>query len=199
MEESFMQRICVYSGSNSGLRPQYKEGAQKLGQSLAKNKLELVYGGSNIGLMGTTANEVLKNNGSVTGVIPKNLFSGEIVHRNLTKLIEVKNMSERKQKMAELADGFITLPGGLGTFEELFEMLSWAQLGIHKKPIGLLNICNFFDPLIKMLEKAAEEGFMDHSNLDLILLNDNPEKLIEEMVQYTPPESTSKWQILNHK
>ncbi|WP_454054683.1 LOG family protein [Clostridium sp. Marseille-Q7071] len=188
-----MKKICVYSGSNLGSRPEYKESARLLGKILVENEIELVYGGSKIGLMGEVSSEVLKNNGKVIGVMPKALFSGEIVHRNLTKLIEVENMHQRKQTMSDLSDGFIALPGGLGTFEEFFEILSWAQLGIHKKPIGILNISNFFDPLLNMLEKTCNEGFMNKSNMKLILVSDNPKSLIDKMKAYTPPTMENKW------
>lgn len=191
-----MKKICVYSGSNLGIKSEYKEDANLLGKLLAKKNIELVYGGSKIGLMGEVSNSVLKYNGKVTGVMPKGLFSKEMVHKNLTNLIEVKNMSERKQTMAELSDGFIALPGGLGTFEELFEMFSWSQLGIHKKPIGLLNTSKFFDPLLNMLKKACMEGFMNESNLKLILVSDSPTELISLMEQYTYPTMDNKWSEL---
>ncbi|HDK7168849.1 TPA: TIGR00730 family Rossman fold protein [Clostridium botulinum] len=191
-----MKRICVYSGSNLGLRSEYKESAKLLGKILTENKIELVYGGSRIGLMGEISNEVLRNNGKVIGVMPKGLFSGEMVHENLTKLIEVENMHERKQTMAELSDGFIALPGGLGTFEELFEVLSWAQLGIHKKPIGILNISNFFDPLLHMIKNTCTEGFMNESNIKLISVSDSPSELIKQMKNYIPPLMENKWREL---
>lgn len=191
-----MKRICIYSGSNLGFRSEYKESAILLGKILSENKIELVYGGSRIGLMGEISNEVLRNNGKVIGVMPKGLFSGEMVHKNLTKLIEVENMHERKQTMAELSDGFIALPGGLGTFEELFEVLSWAQLGIHKKPIGILNISNFFDPLLHMIKNTCTEGFMNESNINLISVSDTPLELIKKMKNYVPPLMENKWREL---
>jgi hypothetical protein len=191
-----MKRICIYSGSNLGFRSEYKESAKLLGKILAEHKIELVYGGSRIGLMGEISNEVLRNNGKVIGVMPKGLFSGEMVHKNLTKLIEVENMHERKQTMAELSDGFIALPGGLGTFEELFEVLSWAQLGIHKKPIGILNISNFFDPLLHMIKNTCVEGFMNESNIKLISASDTPLELIKQMKSYVPPLMENKWREL---
>ncbi len=191
-----MKRICIYSGSNLGSKPEYKENTKLLGKILAENNIELVYGGSRIGLMGEIANEVLNNKGKVIGVMPKGLFSGEMVHNNLTKLIEVKNMHERKQIMADLSDGFIALPGGLGTFEELFEVLSWSQLGIHKKPIGVLNISSFFDPLIHMIKNSCDEGFMRESNLKLISISDSPSELIKLMENYTPPLMENKWRQL---
>jgi len=188
-----MKRICIYSGSNLGCRPEYKEVAKALGKVICENQLELVYGGSKIGLMGEVANEVLRNKGQVIGVMPRGLFSKEMVHENLTKLIEVNNMHERKHTMAELSDGFIALPGGLGTFEELFEILSWAQLGIHKKPIALLNVSNFFDPLLNMLQNTCAEGFMRKSNIKLLLVSENPSELIRMMESYTPPMMENKW------
>ncbi|WP_333887284.1 TIGR00730 family Rossman fold protein [Clostridium sp.] len=188
-----MKTICVYSGSNSGLHPEYQRNARLLGKILVENKIELIYGGSRAGLMGEISNEVLKNNGKVTGVIPRGLFSGESVHANLTKLIEVKDMHERKKVMYDLSDGFIALPGGLGTYEELFEVLSWARLGIHKKPIGLLNVLNYFNPLIAMLNTTYKEGFMDQYSLKLISISDNPLSLIEKMENYTPPIMKTKW------
>jgi len=192
-----MKRICVYSGSNTGFKPIYKESAKRLGQEIVNKGLELIYGGSNVGLMGAVANEVLKSQGSVIGVIPRGLFGGEIVHHNLTKMIEVENMRERKKKMFELADGFIALPGGLGTLEELFETLSFAQLGLHQKPIGLLNTDNFFDPLLDLLVKICEEGFMPPENKQLLLVSGNETELIEKMLAYKPVAVASKWLNLN--
>ncbi|MBC2578726.1 TIGR00730 family Rossman fold protein [Clostridium sp. DJ247] len=188
-----MKRICVYCGSGLGSRKEYKEIARLLGKELADNEIELVYGGSQVGLMGEVSNEVLKNNGKVTGVMPSGLLSAETVHNGLTKLIEVKNMHERKQTMADLSDGFIALPGGLGTFEELFEVLSWARIGIHKKPIGILNISNFFDPLLQLLQNTCAEGFMNELHMKLMLVSDNPSELIKKMKIYTPPVMEARW------
>lgn len=176
-----MKKICVYSGSNPGSRLEYRQDAKSLGAVLAQNHLELVYGGSNIGLMGEVANELLRHQGKVTGVIPQGLFDSRVIHQNLTQLIETKDMSERKKTMANLADAFIALPGGLGTFEELFEILSWAQLGLHHKPIGLLNTANFFDPLLTMLQKSSSAGFIQDRNLALLLVDTDPAGLIAQM------------------
>lgn len=194
-----MKKICVYSGSNLGKNPKFKEVTKILGKLLCENNIELIYGGSKIGLMGEVANEILNNNGQVTGVMPKVLFTSEMVHEKLTKLIEVKNMHERKQTMAELADGFIALPGGLGTYEELFEMLSWAQLGIHRKPIGILNISDFFNPLLVLLENSCVEGFMNASNKGLLIVSSDPKELLQLMKDYTPPVLENKWQELKNK
>jgi uncharacterized protein (TIGR00730 family) len=191
-----MKNICVYLGSNPGNRVEYKESVLRLGDVLVQNNIDLVYGGSKIGLMGELSNQVLKKNGKVTGVMPKNLFPESVVNNQLTKLIYVEDMHERKKKMADLSDGFIALPGGIGTFEELFEILSWAQLGIHKKPIGLLNVEGFFDPVITLLQNTIKEGFMKASNLKLLLVSSNPAELISMMKAYVPPVMEQKWNDL---
>lgn len=191
-----MKRICVYSGSNMGVRPEYCEITKQLGDVLVKNNIELVYGGSKTGLMGQIANEMLKNNGRVTGVMPTGLFPDAVVNDHLTKLIRVKDMHERKRTMADLADGFIAIPGGVGTFEELFEVLSWAQLGIHKKPIGVLNISNYFDSFINLVENIVAEGFMNPSNTQLLLVSQEPNELIKVMADYAPPILGNKWHDL---
>lgn len=182
-----MKRICVYSGSNPGINKNYSEGARLLGKEMAKKHIDLVYGGSSTGLMGEISGEISKYGGKVIGVIPKILLSEEETNKNLTKLIKVENMNERKQKMFDLSDGFIALPGGLGTYEELFDTLSWARLRIHEKPIGLLNIEHFFDPLLLMLENSHKEGFISSYSMKLILISDNPHELINNMEYYTPP------------
>ncbi|WP_446899718.1 TIGR00730 family Rossman fold protein [Clostridium sp. LBM24168] len=182
-----MKRICVYSGSNSGNNKNYSKYARLLGKEMTKKQIDLVYGGSSTGLMGEISDEVYKNGGKIIGVIPRISLLEEKTNKNLTKLIKVKNMNERKEKMLDLSDGFIALPGGLGTYEELFDTLSWARIGIHKKPIGLLNIEHFFDPLLSMLENAHKEGFISSYSMRLILVSDNPHKLINNMECYTPP------------
>lgn len=192
-----MKRICVYSGSNLGIRPEYKEITKQLGNVLVQNNIELVYGGSKTGLMGEIANHMLDNNGRVTGVMPKGLFPKEVMNDRLTHFIEVKNMHERKQTMADLSDGFIAIPGGMGTFEELFEALSWAQLGIHKKPIGVLNISNFFDAFITLVQNIVTEGFMNPSNTKLLLVSSDPNELVKKMINYSPPVLENKWRQLD--
>ncbi|MBV4439943.1 TIGR00730 family Rossman fold protein [Clostridium tyrobutyricum] len=176
-----MKRICVYSGSSSGINKEYSKFARLLGKELVKNNIDLVYGGSKTGLMGDISDEVFKNNGKVIGIIPQIPLLEEKTSKNLTKLIKVKNMSERKEKMSDLSDGFVALPGGLGTYEELFDTLSWARIGIHQKPIGLLNISNYFDPLIYMLENSYKEGFISKLSMKLLLISDNPCELINSM------------------
>lgn len=188
-----MKQVCVYSGSNSGVRPAYKEAAAQLGVALAMKGIGLVYGGSQAGLMGEVAGHVLKMGGSVTGVVPEGLFPDKLIHQGLTRQILVRNMHERKNTMADLADGFIALPGGVGTFEELFEVLSWTQLGIHRKPVGILNTEGFFEPLKQLLHSAVREGFMNESNLALLLEASEPEELLSLMKDYEYPDLGWKW------
>jgi uncharacterized protein (TIGR00730 family) len=188
-----MKKICVYSGSNLGNHLSYQKLAIELGTALAEKDIELIYGGSNVGLMGAIANQVLQCGGKVTGIMPKNLFPNTIIHHNLTELIEVNDMHERKKAMSELSDGFIALPGGIGTYEEVFEMLSWAQIGIHKKPIGFLNTNGFFEPLFQLLQHTILEGFMNQKNVDLYSSSSVPRILLEEMELYSPPMLEAKW------
>lgn len=163
-----MKSICVFAGSNLGEHDEYAHKAIELGHYLVQKKYRLIYGGSTIGLMGEIANVVMQGGGEVIGVMPKGLFKGEMVHREITKLIEVEDMHARKAKMAELADGYIALPGGLGTYEELFEALCWSQIGIHAKPIGVLNVRNYFNPLMNLINHSIDEGFSNSSHLSLI-------------------------------
>ncbi|WOO35862.1 TIGR00730 family Rossman fold protein [Anaerocolumna sp. AGMB13020] len=194
-----MKKICVYSGSNLGNHPSYHALATELGTILAQKKIELVYGGSNVGLMGAIADRVLQCGGKVTGVMPKNLFPNEIIHPALTKLIEVNDMHERKKNMFELSDGFIALPGGIGTYEEVFEILSWAQIGIHHKPVGFLNAEDFFSPLFRLLQHTVHAGFMNPKNLSLFRYSSDPLTLVEELELYEPPVLATKWLELNQK
>jgi uncharacterized protein (TIGR00730 family) len=191
-----MKKICIYAGSNLGNRPAFKEQALELGKELVKRNMELVYGGSCVGLMGEVANQVLALGGKVTGVMPRGLFKGEIVHTDLTELIEVDTMHQRKAAMAELADGFIALPGGYGTLEELFEAICWAQIGIHQKPVGVLNIDGFYSPLIELARHTAREGFMDPSNVELILSAEQASDLLDRMESYQPISIGNKWKQL---
>ncbi|WP_028403470.1 TIGR00730 family Rossman fold protein [Ectobacillus panaciterrae] len=191
-----MKKICVYAGSNLGVRPEFQTYARQLGEEIVKRGFELVYGGSRIGLMGEVANTVLELGGAVTGVMPKGLFRGEIVHTGLSELIEVDSMHQRKATMIELADGFVALPGGYGTFEELFEVMCWAQIGIHQKPIGIFNIAGYYTPLLNMIHHAATEEFMNPNHLDLIVSATNANELFEKMQTYTPPVLKNKWRQL---
>lgn len=191
-----MKSICVFAGSNLGERPEYQLKAAELGNYMAQEQYRLVYGGSNMGLMGVLANTVLSNGGEVTGIMPKGLFKGEIMHRELTEFIEVEGMHERKATMGKLADGFIALPGGFGTYEELFEVLCWSQIGIHNKPIGILNISGYFDPLLNMINYSVQEGFSNTSNLNLINVSSDPIDLIQCMEHYVPQVMENKWKQL---
>lgn len=194
-----MKRICVFAGSNIGEKEEYSIQARELGKLLVKNNFDLVYGGSCVGLMGEVANEVLKNGGNAIGVMPKSLFKGEIVHQSLTELIEVDTMHERKAKMSELSDSFIALPGGYGTFEELFEAVCWSQIGIHQKPVGILNIDNFYDPVLNMVNHAANEGFMNPSNKELLITAPDAGQLLDKMMNYERPDLGLKWKQLEVK
>lgn len=187
-----MKRICVFAGSNLGTKPEYEQAAVQLGKLLAAKGFELVYGASSIGLMGRLADTMIACGGKVIGVMPKNLFFSEKVHRHITELHEVENMHERKALMSNLADAYIALPGGLGTFEELFEVVSWAQIGIHEKPIGVLNVLGYYEPLVDMLEKCVEAGFMKKTNLNLLLIEEELETLLERMINYVPTVQEDK-------
>lgn len=181
-----MKRICVFCGSNVGAIPEYVETARTLGTLLAERSIGLVYGGAHVGLMGAVAEAALAAGGEVIGVIPQSLVDKEIAHRGLTELQIVGSMHERKARMAELGDGFLALPGGCGTFEEFFEIVTWAQLGMHAKPIGLLNVAGFYDALLALLEHSIAEKFIVPSHRALVLDDDNPARLLERMENYVP-------------
>lgn len=179
--------LCVFCGSRRGENPAYTEAARRVGTALARDGLGLVYGGGRVGLMGTVADAVLAGNGAVTGVIPEALSAKEIAHDGLTELIVVTSMHERKALMADRARGFLALPGGVGTFEEFFEILTWAVLGIHRKPIGLLNVNGYYDPLLKLIDHATNEGFVRPEHRDLVLASDDPEGIVSRLVTTVPP------------
>ncbi len=188
-----MQRICVFAGSNYGNRPEYRQAAQALGQELAARGLGLVYGGAGVGLMGVIADTVLARGGEVIGVIPRGLFKREIAHSGLTQLHEVGSMHERKALMADLADGFIALPGGFGTFDELFEITTWAQLGLHSKPVGLLDVAGYFTPLLALITHASTEGFIPPRHTGIILHESTPSALLDRFASYAPLTGVDKW------
>lgn len=187
-----MKRITVFCGSSFGTEEIYKEQATLLGQTLAKQNIELVYGGANVGLMGAVADGILNAGGKAIGVLPNFLRSKEIAHLGLTELILVESMHERKTKMNDLCDGVIALPGGFGTLEELFEMLTWAQLGLHKKPIAILNINGFYDSLIELTKVMVEKGLLKDVNQQMLLVSDNIDDLLHQMKNYDPP-TLGKW------
>jgi hypothetical protein len=187
-----MKRVCVFCGSNFGSRPSYAETAKNVGMILASKEIELVYGGGRVGLMGAIADSVLAAGGKVIGVIPESLLAKEVAHLNLTELRVVSSMHERKALMAELSDGFIALPGGFGTFEEFCEILTWAQLGFHKKPCGILNVANFYDSLLTLFDFAVAEGFVRSEHRSLVLVEKEIVALLEKMSKYIP-QATDKW------
>ena len=187
-----MKRITVFCGSSFGTEDIYRSQAMALGKSLAQKGIELVYGGANVGLMGTVADGVLSEGGRVTGVLPHFLQSKEIAHEGLTELILVDSMHERKTKMNDLCNGVIALPGGFGTLEEFFEMLTWAQLGLHKKPIAVLNIDGFYDALKVLIQVMVDKGFLKAVNQEMLLVSDNIEELLNKMSEYVAPE-VGKW------
>jgi uncharacterized protein (TIGR00730 family) len=182
-----MKRLAVFCGSSLGASDAYKAGAIQLGKELAKRNITLVYGGSSIGLMGAVADTVLNEGGLVIGVIPRLLEEREIAHNQLTELHTVETMHERKAKMAELADGFIVLPGGSGTLEEFFEMFTWSQIGLHQKPCGLLNIHHYYDPLISLFDHMVKEGFLQEKFRSIAIVDETPDMLIDKFMGYEAP------------
>lgn len=187
-----MKRICVFCGSNSGNDPLYSETAVTVGKFFAEQNIELVYGGGRVGLMGKIADTVMANGGKVIGIIPKGLSDREVAHQGLTELHIVDSMHTRKALMAELSDGFIALPGGVGTFEEFCEIVTWAQLGIHTKPCALMNVGGFYDAFITMFDYSMEQGFIRPQHRALVLVESEIEKIYSLMKDYRPPV-IEKW------
>ena len=183
--------VCVYCGASPGHDPVYAEAARALGREMVKRDLALVYGGGHVGLMGVIADAVLEAGGEVTGVIPKALMDTEVGHERLTRLLVVKDMHERKALMAEHADGFIAMPGGIGTLEELFEAMTWAQLGFHEKPVGLLNVNGFYDKLTAFLSQLEQEGFLRAEHKHLLINEHDPSALLERLRVFRMPEGVS--------
>jgi uncharacterized protein (TIGR00730 family) len=176
-----MKAICVYCGANAGVSPRYADMARALAGALVAHNLALVYGGGNVGLMGIIADEVLRLGGEVTGVIPSKLVEREVGHTGLTRQFIVKDMHERKAMMAQLSDGFIAMPGGMGTLEELFEMLTWSQLGLHSKPVGLLNVDGFYDQLVGFIGHARDQGFIRPQHAALMKVDADPATLLLQL------------------
>lgn len=191
-----MKSICVFCASSLGNHPVYGQTAFELGEILAENGIELIYGGAQVGLMGKVANGALSKKGKVTGVIPEFLKTKEIEHKGLSELILVKTMHERKALMHDRSDAFIALPGGFGTMEELFEILTWAQLSLHQKPIGILNVNGYYDPLIQLVDKMIEEELLRNEYRGMLLVSDSIEDLLSQMNLYEVP-ITTKWDILS--
>jgi uncharacterized protein (TIGR00730 family) len=185
--------ICVFCGSSTGARPIYATPARRLGEELARRDVKLVYGGGRVGLMGIVADAVLGAGGRAIGVIPKALATKEIAHDGLSELHVVSGMHERKALMATKSSAFITLPGGIGTFEEFFEILSWGTLGIHQKPLGILNVDDYFDPLLALLEHGITEQFIRPDSLHSLMVSDDPATLIGKLLAYVPPTVGPRW------
>jgi uncharacterized protein (TIGR00730 family) len=191
-----MKRICVFCGSRSGNNSGYRAAATNLGKLLAKKELTLVYGGGNVGLMGEIANSVLAHGGKATGVIPQFLVEKELTHKGLSEVHIVESMHERKALMAELADGFIAMPGGFGTLEETVEVLTWAQLGLHRKPVGLLNVERYFNALYEFFKHMVKENFLHPEYKDMILVRDNAAEMLDSLVSFRLPH-IDKWDDLD--
>ena len=192
-----MKKLCVFCGSNAGRNPEFRSAAEALGRTLAEHNISLVYGGGNIGLIGALADACLAAGGEAIGIIPQALMGKEVAgrpvdHRALTRLEIVDSMHTRKARMAALADGFIALPGGIGTFEELCEILTWSQLGFHTKPVGLLNVAGFYDPLLALFDRAIEEDFMRPQNRNMMLVDTDIGHLLGRMADYRA-EPVNKW------
>jgi len=188
-----MQRLCVFCGSKSGDNPVYADVTRQLGMAIVARGLGLVYGAGHVGLMGVLADAVLQAGGSVIGVIPRALVDKELAHGGLTEMHVVDSMHERKAVMADLADGFMALPGAYGTADELFEILTWAQLGLHAKPIGLLNVTGFFDPLLAWINTTVREGFLRERHRTLLMQSSDPVELLDRLIAAQPAPVTPKW------
>ena len=188
-----VQRACIFCGSSPGARPAYTEAAEDLGMLLVQNGITLVFGGATVGLMGRLADTVVSEGGEAIGVIPQALVDREIAHLGLTDLHVVDTMHERKQRMADLSDAFVALPGGLGTLDELFEIYTWGQLGMHRKPIGLMNVEGYFDGLVGFLEHAVAERFVREDHRDMLIVEEEPAPMLERLLGFDPASLTPKW------
>ncbi|MCA9100095.1 MAG: TIGR00730 family Rossman fold protein [Planctomycetales bacterium] len=187
-----MRRLCVFCGSSAGAESAYAASTAQLGTTLAERGLDLVYGGGGIGLMGVIADAVIAGGGNVIGVIPHALEQRELAHRGVADMRVVTTMHERKALMAELADAFVALPGGIGTLEEFFEVWTWAQLGVHRKPCGLLNAAGYFDPLLELIDHMVDTGFLRPQHRAMVFVEPTPEALLDRLADYTPPD-TNRW------
>lgn len=187
-----MKRVCVFCGSSPGINPVYMETARQVGRLLAERGMGLVYGGGSVGLMGAVADGALEAGGEVIGIIPEAMAGTEVAHYGLYDLRIVASMHERKAQMAELSDGFMALPGGIGTFEEFFEVLTWAQLRLHRKPCALLNVAGYYDPVLTLLDHAVAERFLRPQHRQTVLTDTDPSRLLDAMAAYEPPQ-VDKW------
>ncbi len=188
-----MKSICVYCGSSDEINPAYLDAAVEMGRAIARRGLQLWYGAGSTGLMGAVANAALETGGEVIGVIPELFNTPQLAHAKLTRLEVVESMHARKDRLADQAEAFIALPGGYGTFEEFFEILTWAQIGLHQKPVGLLNVLNYYDPLMAMVEHARQEGFIYDEHRALFNCEAEPEALLDALAGYRQPEGLERW------
>ena len=188
-----IQNICIYCGSSDQMNPAYLQAARDMGAVLAERGLRLIYGGGSTGMMGALADAVLENGGEVIGIIPKIFVTPELLHTGLTDLIVVADISTRKTSMAEMSDAFVALPGGFGTFDELFEMLTWSQIGLHTNPIGILNTLDYFSPLLALIEHARQEGFIYSEHIDLLINESDPRILLKRMEAFELPANLERW------
>jgi len=190
-----MKSVCVYCGSNSGARPEYSDAAKAMGETIAGRGLTLVYGGGAVGLMGLVADAALEAGGKVVGVIPEFLAIKEVAHPNLSEMHVVESMHARKAMMAHLSGGFIAMPGGIGTMEELFEIWTWSQLGHHKAPVGLLNAGGYFDGLIAFLDRMTDDGFVAKNHRAMLQINDDPDALLDAFAAYRAPDADIRLKV----
>jgi hypothetical protein len=188
-----MERICVFCGSSPGARPAYREATEELARVLVEQGIGVVYGGGGVGLMGVLADEVLRAGGEITGVIPRSLVEREIAHAGVADMRVVESMHERKALMAELSDAFVALPGGIGTLEELFEVYTWAQLGLHRKPCALLNVEGYYDGVADFLAHAVEERFLRDATRELLMVERDPAALLDRLRGFEPESVVPKW------
>lgn len=188
-----LRRVCVYSGSSDSVGAVYLQAARAMGEALADHGITVVFGGGRTGMMGALADAALARGGQVIGVTPREFNTEVLAHAGLTEMQVVETMHERKARMAEMADAFVALPGGFGTLEELFEILTWAQLGHHRHPVGLLNVAGYYDPLLLMIERAAAEGFLYGEHRQLLITALEPDELIDRLQRYRPPNGLERW------
>jgi hypothetical protein len=188
-----IKSVCIFCGCSDQIQLPYLEAAKRMGNAIAEKNLTLIYGGGKTGLMGTLADAVLENGNNVIGVITEQFNNPTLAHQNLTEMHVVNSMHERKAKMITMSDAFIALPGGYGTFEELFEVLTWAQIGLHTQPIGILNVAGYFDPLLSVIEQARKEGFIYNEHQGLLIHSDDPNNLLESISHYQPPKGLERW------
>ncbi|TET96435.1 MAG: TIGR00730 family Rossman fold protein [Anaerolineales bacterium] len=188
-----MQNICIYCGSSDQMNAEYLQAASDMGAALVERGLRLIYGGGGTGMMGALADAVLENGGEVIGIIPKMFETPELLHTGLTELLVVEDINTRKTRMAEMSDAFVALPGGFGTFDELFEILTWAQIGLHRSPIGILNTLEYFTPLLALIEHARQEGFIYNEHIDLLINESDPQDLLTRMEVFERPPNLERW------